>query len=197
MATTTERPNEYNVVGTRPVRHDGVDKVTGRARYGADVHPTGLLHGKTLRSPHAHARIKSIDVSKALQLPGVKAVVTSKDLPETSNEPVSLGEGPMVNLRLLSANILAQDKALYKGHAIASVAADSPHIAEEALSLIDVEYEVLSPVLTAPEAMKDDAPILIESQTTMSLGKDTGKVKQRRHPHPIRRGRRGQGLCGV
>ena len=176
MATTAERSSEYKVVGTRPIRHDGVDKVTGRAKYGADINPAGLLHGKTLRSPHAHARIKSIDTSKALQLPGVRAVVTSKDLPEPPNEPVSLGEGPMVNLRLLSANILAQDKALYKGHAIASVAADSSHIAEEALSLIDVEYEVLSPVLTAPEAMKDGAPILLESQTTMSLGKDTGTV---------------------
>ena len=176
MATTKERSSEYRVVGTRPIRHDGVDKVTGRAKYGADVHPAGLLHGKTLRSPHAHARIKSIDVSKALKHPGVKAIVTCKDLPETSDEPVSLGEGPMVNLRLLSANILAQDKALYKGHAIAAVAAESQHIAEEALDLIDVEYEVLPPVLTAPEAMKEGAPILNESMTTMSLGKDTGEV---------------------
>ena len=177
MATTTERPSEYNVVGTRPVRHDGVDKVTGRARYGADVHPTGMLHGKTLRSPHAHARIKSIDVSKALQLPGVKAIVTSKDLPETSNEPVSLGEGPMVNLRLLSANILAQDKALYKGHAIASVAADSAHTAEEAL--FPHRGGVRGAASRAHGAGGHERrrpPILIETQTTMSLGKDTGKV---------------------
>ena len=77
MATTVERSGEYKVVGTRPIRHDGVDKVTGRAKYGADVQVAGLLHGKTLRSPHAHARIKSIDVSKALKHPGVRM----RDLP--------------------------------------------------------------------------------------------------------------------
>ena len=174
--TTTERISEYNVVGTRPIRHDGVDKVTGRAKYGADVHAAGLLHGKTLRSPHAHARIKSIDVSKALKHPGVRAIVTSKDLPETPDVPVSLGEGPMVNLRYVSQNVLAHKKVLYKGHPIAALAADSPHVAEEALALIEVEYEVLPPVLTAPEAMKEGAPILDEAMTTMSLGKDTGKV---------------------
>jgi len=173
---TTERTSEYKVVGTRPIRHDGVDKVTGRAKYGADVHAAGLLHGKTLRSPYAHALIKSIEVSKALKHPGVRAIVTSKDLPETPDVPVSLGEGPMVNLRYVSQNVLANKKVLYKGHPIAAVAADSPHIAEEALALIEVEYEVLSPVLTAPEAMKEDAPILDEAMTTKSLGKDTGKV---------------------
>jgi CO/xanthine dehydrogenase Mo-binding subunit len=115
-------------------------------------------------------------VSKALKYPGVKAIVTSQDLPEAPDVPVSLGEGPMVNLRYVSQNVLAQKKVLYKGHPIAAVAADSAHIAEEALALIDVEYEVLPPVLTAPEAMKEDAPILIETMTTKSLGKDTGKV---------------------
>src|SRR5688572_11948972 len=72
---------EYDVVGTRPVRHDGVDKVTGRAIYGADIRLNGLLHGKVLRSPHAHARIKRIDTSKAEAHPGVRAVVTAADLP--------------------------------------------------------------------------------------------------------------------
>ena len=176
MATTVERSGEYKVVGTRPIRHDGVDKVTGRAKYGADVQAAGLLHGKTLRSPHAHARIKSINVSKALKHPGVKAVVTSQDLPEPPDEPVSLGEGPMVNLRFISANVLAQKKVLYKGHSVAAVAAETPHAAEEALALIDVEYEVLPPVLTSLEAMKEGAAILHETSTTKSLGKDTGKV---------------------
>jgi CO/xanthine dehydrogenase Mo-binding subunit len=176
MSTTTERPNEYNVVGTRPIRHDGVDKVTGRAKYSADITASDLLHGKTLRSPHAHARIKSIDVSKALQYPGVKAVVTSKDLPVPADEPISLGEGPMVNLRFVSENVLARGKVLYKGHPVAALAADSLHTAEEALALIEVEYEVLSPVLTAPEAMQEGAPILHETMTTKSLGQDTGKI---------------------
>ena len=175
MATTTDRSPEYNVVGTRPVRHDGVDKVTGRAKFGADVHAVDLLHGKVLRSPHAHARIKSIDTSKAMQLPGVKAVVTSADLPEPPNEPVSVGEGPMVNLRYISSNVLARGKVLYKGHPVAAVAAESPHIAEEALDLIKVDYEVLPPVMTAFESMQDGAPILHDAMTTMSMGKDTGK----------------------
>ena len=176
MATTTERLEGYNVVGSRPIRHDGIDKVTGRAKYAADIHPSDLLHGKTLRSPHAHARIKSIDVSKALNYPGVKAIVTSKDLPEVPSIPVSLGEGPMVNLKYVSQNVMAQDKVLYKGHPVAAIAADSVHAAEEALSLIEVEYEVLPSVMTAPEAMKEGAPILIETMTTQSLGQDTGKI---------------------
>ena len=175
MATTMDRSPEYKVVGTRPIRHDGVDKVTGRAKFGADVQAADLLHGKVLRSPHAHARIKSIDISKALKLPGVKAVVTSKDLPVPPDEPVSVGEGPMVNLRYISSNVMAREKVLYKGHPVAAVAADSLHVAEEALALIEVEYEALPPVLTAFEAMQDGAPILHDSMTTMSMGKDSGK----------------------
>ena len=84
---------DYKVVGTRPIRHDGADKVTGRAKYGADFQMTGLLQGKVLRSPHAHARIMSIDTSKAEAYPGVKAVVTVKDL------PISLMEKPDQNMR--------------------------------------------------------------------------------------------------
>lgn len=88
MTTTDYEPNvvlstkEYNVVGTRPIRHDGTDKVTGRALYGADFQAAGLLYGKILRSPHAHARIKSIDTTRAAALSGVRAVLTAKDLPE-------------------------------------------------------------------------------------------------------------------
>ena len=158
---------EYSVVGTRPVRHDGLDKVTGRARYGADVHLPGMFYGKVLRSPHAHARIKSIDSSRALALPGVKAVVTSADLPKVSGRLVDTIEGALDNLRYLSNNCLADEKVLYVGHAVAAVAASSLHVAEEALQLIDVEYEVLPPVLTAGEAMKPDAPILHEKLKTV------------------------------
>ena len=151
---------KYKVVGTRPIRHDGTDKVTGRARYGADFHPLGLLHGKILRSPHAHARIKSIDTSRALALPGVKAVATSADLPKISGLSSDLAEGQYVNYWFMSNNVLAADKVLYKGHAVAAVAATSPHIAEEALALINVEYEVLPAVIDVLDAMKEDAPIL-------------------------------------
>ena len=164
----------YQVIGTRPVRPDGADKVTGRAIYGADVRMAGMLHGKVLRSPHAHARIKSIDTSKAEALPGVKAVVTHKDLPEAPDKIANLGEGA-VNLKFLSNNVLAQGKALYRGHAIAAVAAVNVHVAEEAVNLIEVKYEILPPVLTAPEAMQDGAPILHDGMTTTSLGEKTDR----------------------
>ena len=155
---TATSTNKYKVVGTRPIRHDGADKVTGRAIYGADIDMAGLLHGKVLRSPHAHARIKSIDTSRAEAHPDVKAVATSEDLdPNGPNGPgVGIGQNP-------SDNVLARSKALYKGHAIAAVAATSPHVAEEALSLIDVEYEVLPAVTNAEDAMEPDAPVLHEN----------------------------------
>ena len=90
-AATTQ---DFKVIGTRPIRHDGVDKVTGRAKYGADYSFPNMLHGKVLRSPHAHARIKSINVAKALAVPGVKAVLTGKDFPELPNRMEALGEIP-------------------------------------------------------------------------------------------------------
>ena len=158
---------EYSVVGTRPLRHDGTDKVTGRAKYGGDFQLAGLLHGKVLRSPHAHARIKSIDTAKAAALPGVKAVVTGKDL------PVAAMENPGRGLRFSSENIFAQDKVLYRGHAVAAVAAVNPHIAETALSLIAVEYEVLPPVINVTQAMQADAPLVLEDLTTTELGERT------------------------
>ena len=156
---STENP-EYKVIGTRPIRHDAWDKVTGQARYGADIRFPGLLHGKILRSPYAHALIKSIDASQALKLPGVRAVVTSADLPRLSGRPVDVAEGAPLNPRFLSNNVLAAEKALYRGHAVAAVAADNPHIAEEALSLVHVEYEPLPAVLDGKEAMEAGAPIL-------------------------------------
>ena len=139
---------EYNIVGKRPIRPDGAEKVTGYATYGADIRLPGMLYGKILRSPYAHARIKSIDTRHAMELPGVHAVMTSEDLAQPSGRIVDLAEGVMHNMRFLSNNIMASDKVLYKGHAIAAVAATSPHIAEEALALIQVEYEELPPVLT-------------------------------------------------
>jgi CO/xanthine dehydrogenase Mo-binding subunit len=166
---------DYSVVGTRPVRHDGADKVTGRALYGADYTAAGLLHGFILRSPHAHARILRIDSSKAAAFPGVRAVVTAADLPESADRIVDLGEGA-TPLRYLRGNVMAAGKALYKGHAIAAVAAASAHDAEEAASLIEVDYEVLPCVLTAPDAMREGAPILHEDLKTKELGEPTDKV---------------------
>src|SRR5713101_4661769 len=117
----TTSANSYKVIGTRPLRHDGIDKVTGRALHGADIQMAGLLHGRILRSPHAHAHIRKIDVKKALAVPGVEAVVTSADLHDPGSRVVELGEGA-INLRHLSCNTLAREKVLYRGHAVAAVA---------------------------------------------------------------------------
>ena len=150
----------YRVVGTRPIRPDGVDKVTGRAKFGADLNLPGMLHGRVVRSPHAHARIKSIDTTKARALRGVKAVVTSADFPPLEGaEFFSAGEA-QVNFRDLSSNVMARDKVLYDGHAVAAVAATSAVVAEQAAALVEVEYEVLPHVIDVVEAMADDAPIL-------------------------------------
>ena len=166
----------YSVIGTRPIRHDGADKVTGRAIYGADFQMAGMLHGFILRSPHSHARIKRIDTSKAEAFPGVKAVITTKDFPEVDGSKiVDLGEGA-TPLAYARGNVLAGAKVLYRGHAVAAVAAVNAHVAEEAANLITVEYEVLPCVLTAPEAMKADAPLLHEDLKMKELGEVTGTV---------------------
>jgi len=152
----------FNVVGTRPIRHDGNDKVTGRARYSADMTLPRMLVGKVLRSPHAHAKINSIDTSKAEALSGVLAIVTSADFAQPGGKITDLGEGAMANPKWISNNVMAAEKALYKGHAVAAVAAINNEIAEQAAALIDVDYEVLPAVTDVLEAMKDDAPVLHE-----------------------------------
>jgi xanthine dehydrogenase molybdenum-binding subunit len=170
MAASTNG-HGFRVIGTRPIRHDGLDKVTGRAKYGADYAFPGMLHGKVLRSPHAHAIIKSIKIDKALALPGVKAIVTSGDLPQLADKMAAAGE-MAVNVSYLSQNILARDKVLYDGHAIAVVAATSPHIADEALRLIEVEYDLQPPVMTVEDAMKPGAPILLPKLRNKEEGAD-------------------------
>ena len=114
MTTTDDAPRTYKWIGTRPVRHDGLDKVTGRARFAADHQLPGMLHGHVLRSPHAHARIVSIDTSAAEAMPGVKAVVTAADFPE-----MEIGSGD----RYEPHNLMAREKVFYEGHAVAAVAA--------------------------------------------------------------------------
>ena len=165
---------EYKVLGTRPVRHDGADKMTGRAVYGADMQLPGLIHGKILRSPHAHAKIKSIDTSAAEKHPGVLAVCTSADFPDLESRVADLGEGA-VNLAHLGANVLARGKVLYKGQAVAAVAAKNPYDAEDALKLIKVEYEPLPHVNWVLDAMKDDAPLLHDDVFTDEMGKKSDK----------------------
>jgi len=169
------KSQDYAVIGTRPIRHDGADKVTGRALFGADIQLAGLLQGFVLRSPHAHALVRRIDTSRAEAFPGVKAVVTAADLPESGDKIVDLGEGA-TPLSYVRGNILASGKALYKGHAVAAVAAVNGHVAEEAARLIEVDYEPLPCVLTAREAMGEGAPILHDDLKTKELGEATGTV---------------------
>lgn len=147
-------------VGSRPIRHDGLEKVTGQARYGADINLPQMLYGKILRSPYAHARIKSIDFSRALALEGVQAVVTSADLPR----PWLTGEmeidPKLVNTKFASNNVLAGEKVLYQGHAVAAVAASNVYIAEKALDLIDVSYEILPTILDVMQSIEIDAEVI-------------------------------------
>ena len=143
---------KFKSVGTRPLRPDGVDKVTGRARYGADFNMPGQLVGRILRSPHAHAKIKKIDTSKAEKLKGVKAVITAADLPDLTN-----GDAGMYDVL---DNCMARKKALYDGHAVAAVAAIDAPTARAALKLIKVDYEVLPHVTDVDAAVKPGAPLL-------------------------------------
>ena len=162
--TTTAKP-AYRWIGKRPIRHDGVDKVTGRAQYGADFSLPGMLHGKALRSTCAHARIKSIDTSAARALEGVKDVITGADFPEVSADGQIEGEAP-ASVRDTAHNVIARDKVRYHGHAVAAVAAISAAVADEALKLIEVEYEPLPVVLDVMEACAADAPLIDESLRT-------------------------------
>ena len=148
----------FTSVGTRPIRPDGVDKVTGRARYGADFNMAGQLVGRILRSPHAHAKIRKIDTSRAEKLNGVKAVITAADLPDLTN-----GDSGMYDVL---DNCMARDKALYDGHAVAAVAAVDARTAREALKLIEVDYEVLPHVTDVDEAVKPTAPVLRDTVFT-------------------------------
>ena len=143
---------KFKLVGTRVTRPDGVDKVTGRAKYGADMSAPGQLIGAVLRSPHAHAEIKSINSSKAEKLPGVKAVITSKDLPDLTNGNSALYD--------VLENCMAREKALYDGHAVAAVAAVDAETARKALKLIKVHYKKLQHVTDVDKAMKPNAPVI-------------------------------------
>ena len=143
----------YRVLGTRPVRHDGVDKVTGRANYGADFRLPGMLHGKILRSPHAHARIRAIDTSAAQALDGVFAVVTGDDFPSGAGDPVT------------AQVVMCRGHVRYQGHAVAAVAAATPTIADQALDLIEVDYEVLPHVTDIMEAVSGKVIIDPELRT--------------------------------
>ncbi|MGB0813110.1 MAG: xanthine dehydrogenase family protein molybdopterin-binding subunit [Paracoccaceae bacterium] len=151
--------DKFKYIGTRPNRPDGLDKVTGRAKYGADFNAPNMLHAAVLRSPHAHARINKIDTSKAEALSGVKAIVTRADFPTGLK-----GEN-----FYLQENTIAGDRVLYDGHAVATVAATSALIAKDAIKLIEVDYEILPHVTDVDEAMKPDAPVIREDAQDHSV----------------------------
>ena len=150
-------------IGQRTIRPDGVDKVTGRAAFAADTTMPGMIWGKVLRSPHPHARIRSIDTSKAEALSGVRAVVTSRDVVDFPiGKSVILG---IQDMRWMCRNVMAREKALFPGHPVAAVAAISEAIAAKACELIEIEYEVLPWAIEIDDALKPDAPLLHEFMT--------------------------------
>ncbi|MBI3954230.1 MAG: xanthine dehydrogenase family protein molybdopterin-binding subunit [Chloroflexi bacterium] len=177
MTTTAERKagggggKQYKVIGQRLPKRMGTEMVTGHALYGADIYLPGMLSGKLLRSPHAHARIVRIDTSKAERLEGVKAVITGADMPEVKpGATFPMGEVP-VDISGLAGLCMAKERAIFAGQPVAAVAATDPYIAEEAIKLIDVEYEVLPPVVDLLEAMKPGSPAIHpDLKTKTSLG---------------------------
>ena len=168
LTNTKDIEQVMKVVGTSPVRPDGVPKVTGQAQYGADYSLPGMLWAKVLRSPHAHARILSVDTSKAAALPGVKGIILGSDFPDHPFDYVG-PERVAQNYWHMTRNIMAREKALFEGHAIAAVAATTSAIAAEAVSLIEVKYEVLQHCIDVEDAMKPDAPLLFEDMITRGV----------------------------
>jgi xanthine dehydrogenase molybdenum-binding subunit len=180
MVQTFEPKTDYKVVGTRPIRHDGYDKVTGRAIYGGDTKLPGLIWGVCVRSPHAHARIKSIDTSAAEAMDGVFAVITGADMPKAPSKLVDLGEGN-VNFKWASNKLMAQEKVLYKGHPVAAIAAIDRYVGEEAARKVVVEYEVLPSVTNVEDALADDAPVILEDLVGDDLGEDVANTNMAEH----------------
>ena len=190
MSDVIDRPAAkaaFKVVGTRPVRPDGADKVTGKAAYGADLMLPGMLTGKIKRSPYAHARIVAIDTKKARALAGVKAVITAADFPDLASEEMAGGESA-ANVRDIALNCMARGTALYEGHAVAAVAATSASIADEALALIEITYEVLPHVIDVEAAMAPGAPLLHADIFTKGVEPTPTKPSNIAHRHDLTRG---------
>ena len=165
----SHRSQTFRVIGRRTPKVDALDKVTGRAQFGADVALPRQLVGKVLRSPYAHARIKRIDTRKATALPGIKAVITGHDLPQIVLGASGPGGVATAREYYVSREILARDKVLFHGHVVAAVAAISNEIAEAAVNLIEVEYEVLPHVTDLVAAMQPDAVVLHNDQYTQTV----------------------------
>src|SRR5947209_9384258 len=154
MSSVMKTTRDVKGIGLSILRPDAPDKVTGQVQYVADLSPRGLLHAKLLRSPHAQARILRIDVSRARALPGVRAVLTAADIPVLKKKAPTRAHA-----------VLAIDRAVFVGQPVAAVAADELAIAEEALDLIEVEYEVLPSAVDPLLAMQAGAPAVPEEGT--------------------------------
>ena len=170
----TEEAETFDVVGKPLPKVDAPKLAQGKAAFVADFDRPGMLYGKILHSPHAHARIKDIDASKAEALPGVHAVLTYKNVPRvvysTAGQSYPI-PGPLDYVSF-------DNKVRYVGDRVAAVAAESPEIAEEALELIEVDYEVLEPVLTIDEAMTENAPVIHDQDDYVDFGEsDASKNK--------------------
>src|SRR6266513_5770724 len=154
MSSVMKTTRDVKGIGISILRPDAPEKVTGVVQYVADLSPRGLLHAKLLRSPHAHAKIVRIDVSRARALPGVRAVLTAADIPELKKKAPTRAHA-----------VLAIDRVVFAGQPVAAVAADEPAIAEEALDLIHVEYEVLPAAVDPLKSMQPGAPPVAELGT--------------------------------
>ncbi len=180
MVSTFEPKSDYKVIGTRPIRHDGLDKVTGRAVYGADIKLPGMLWAVVVRSPHAHARVNSVDTSAAEAMDGVYSVMTGADIPKHDDKIVDLGEGA-ANLKWAADNIMADEKVVYKGHAVAAVAAVDRYVAEIAADAIKVDYEVLPNATNVRDALADGAPVILEELVGDDLGEEVRNTNMASH----------------
>src|SRR5438477_2172454 len=154
MSSVMKTTRDVKGIGLSIPRPDAPEKVTGVVQYVADLSPRGLLHAKLLRSPHAHARILKIDVSKARVLPGVRAALTAADIPELKRKAPTRAHA-----------VLAIDRVVFAGQPVAAVAADELAIAEEALDLIEVEYEVLAASVDPLASMQPGAPPVADAGT--------------------------------
>ena len=148
-------PTAYAVIGKPVASQDGPEKVSGKTIYPADIDLPGMLWGKVLRSPLPHAKIVHIDTSAAVRLPGVRVVLTGKDVPDS-----------LVGRDLADIPLLARDKVRFVGDKVAVVAADDPDIAEEAIGLIDVQYEELPTIFDPVSAMEPGAPLVHDGSPT-------------------------------
>ena len=198
MSTVMKTTRDVRGVGLAIPRPDGPEKVTGRVEYVADITRKGLLHAKLLRSPHAHARIVRIDTSKARALPGVRAVLTAADIPELKRKAPTRAHA-----------VLAIDRVVFAGQPVAAVAADELAIAEEALDLIDVTYDVLPAAVDPLRAMQPGAPpvadagteadtseALAHSAVAMAKGEAPTKAVNVSQTAHVKRGDVAQGFAG-